>query len=145
MYSGNAQVSTKPRVIINLIYNRNIIRYKLLSSRRDYIAKRREYMKAFLCIKEYKDLKSYPSMQEQLRLAKEYADYNGLTVANLLDWCNQMNMCVSDMVDFCVSNKMECFLAYDYRALAYKSIDRVKLSRKLYHENIKILFFGEKK
>ena len=145
MYSGNAQVSTKPRVIINLIYNRNIIRYKLLSSRRDYIAKRREYMKAFLCIKEYKDLKSYPSMQEQLRLAKEYADCNGLTVVNLPDDYNQMNECIGDMVEFCVSNEIKCFLAYDYRSLAYKSIDRVKLSQKLHQENIKILFYEENK
>ena len=102
-------------------------------------------MKALLCIREYMDFSSYPSTQEQLRLANDYADNNDLTIEEVFNCCDKIDICVSDMVDFCVTNKIECFLVYDYRTLAYKSIDRVKLSRKLYHLNVKILFFGENK
>ena len=100
-------------------------------------------MKVFLCVREYKTIDNYPSIKEQIEQAKDYADSNGLTIVNITkDDKSEIITCEEGVVNYCVNNKITSVLAYDYRILAYRSIDRVKLSKELYTKNIKILFFG---
>ena len=94
-------------------------------------------------MREYSTIDKYPSAKEQIVQAKDYARSNGLTIVNIIyDDKDEIIRCEEHIDDYCVNNSIIAVLAYDYRALAYKSIDRVKISKKLYRKNIKIIFFG---
>ena len=97
-------------------------------------------MKVFLCVREYSTIDNYPTVEEQIQLAKDYVGSNGLTIVNLEK--DKIVESTNNIIDYCIDNKIGAILAYDYRTLAYKSINRVKFSKDLHSKNIKILFFG---
>ena len=86
-------------------------------------------------------IKGYPSVLEQMEIVNEYSKENNFySVKTFVDPDSFLQTKIYEAIMFCLENRVNNVLMYNYKTLSHKSIDRVSISKLLYEHNIKIHF-----